>query len=789
MRFLARGVASCAALVVAGTFAFRPGLPGLHHDWIWPQDGHAFVRVFVESFSPFSGHGYGGGGGTPSVNAVLLFCAVLGALGVPAAGILFAFVAGALACAQLATEALLAELVPTLGRTERAVAASWYAFGPVLFQKLVAGHVYYVLAYALLPLVARCAWRGTRDGRLGPFVGAGLAIAASSGQVQFLCFDAFVVLAIVAHRPRVRTLAYAACAIGLGALHNGNAIAAALGASPDVSLARFHATVQWELDQSAHPLDLMPLGGYVGYDRAALAGPLLAVYDLARYGIVALACLSLVRYRAAHVVVFSVIALAALAIASGAYGPFSAFVPTLVHAPLFALARELWHVMALYALALVVLAATGLAELPARARIAVGAGAALVALPFLALGLPREVPAVPATALRSRAAASATARGAFVAERPLAEPLSLAGDVSAGVDPARLRDDVLSAGDPPPIVRVALLASVPDHALLADLGIAAVSDRPALVSRLGESFEPHVGADPEPWRANEARLRGSPPVVVAGARTALSLEPPGARGALDATLADADVPSGLRIALESSYADDDVDRSWVSGRGWWWQFPTDERLASDAVFTRGAQAYPLVLPRDATGRLDVLLAGGAPRLGRLPGAPLGAAGDGRYAWYAWPRARSGDALAIAAPGRGVRAIAAIVANADPTWRPAVAAPISGVRMPLPTRVARVDAFEALLPPSAQPRTLVLARAYSPGWRLRLGAAPGVPARRVHGLFAGWTIPPSRTPRRVRIVYAPARLSDALVAVASCTEILVVAGCAIARLRRARELAA
>lgn len=800
MTVLSRAGAIVAALGVAAAFAFRPGVPGLHHDWLWPTDAHRFPALFAGGLSAFASHGYGGGGGTPSVNVSLLLFALLGALGVPSVGVLFVFVAASIVCAQLATEALLAELEPRLGSLERTLAAACYAFGPVLFQKLVAGHVYYVLAYALLPAVALLAVRGTRTERLGPFLGAGLAIAASSGQLQFLVFDTLVVLAIAAARPRVRTFAFAGGAIALGGLHNANAIAAALGAFHDVSLARFQATLQWELDQSAHPLDLAPLGGYLGYDRAALVGPRLALYDVGRWTLVVLACASLARVRRAHVVVCSGLALVALAIASGVYGPFAWLIPTLIHAPLFVLARELWHVMALYALALVVLAATGIGVMPRRLRVPVAVLAACVTLPFLANGLAREVPAVPESALATRAGApDAGTSGGLVAEFPFAEPLALAraGD-SAGVDPARLRDAVLSAGDPPPVVRTALGERSPDLGLLADLGIGAILDRPALVSALGDAFEPNVGADARPWRANEANLRARAELAIGHPRPLLALEAEGTRTSLDAQLADASMPPGARVPLASSYRDDDVDRSWVSGRGWWWQFPEYERLASDPVLTRGAQPYALALPRSGADTVDVLLAGGVPRLDGTRGTFLGFAGDGSYAWWQFAHATPDAQLTIGSARSRLRAIAAVVAGAQPSWRPPLEdAPVApdgaggddAASFVVTADALHADRLSAVLPPSTRARTLVLRRAYSPGWMCEGTHLPVQAAVQTHGLFAGCRVPASSVPIRLHVFYAPARLTNALTALASAVELFV--GCVLVlgfvRRRRAGAL--
>lgn len=256
------------------------------------------------------------------------------------------------------------------------------------------------------------------------------------------------------------------------------------------------------------------------------------------------------------------------------------------------------------------------------------------------------------------------------------------------------------------------------------------------------------------------------------------------RGALDATLADAALPGGVRVPLASSYVDNNVDRSWVSGRGWWWRFPAYESLTSDPVLTRGTQPYGLGLPRGRTSTIDVLLAGGEPQIDGVRGRPLGRAGDGPYAWWRWERVAGTAMLVVGPPGRRVRAVAAVIADAAPRWRP----PLGARARTAQTLAASVPGSgdDAVLPPSGHPRYLVLARAYSPDRYLHLVAERrDLPPVRLHGLFTGWLIPPSQAPLHVRVTDASARRTQALIALPSGIESLLLCGFALVSLRRRR----
>ena len=117
-----------------------------------------------------------------------------------------------------------------------------------------------------------------------------------------------------------------------------------------------------------------------------------------------------------------VIGLLSSFVAAGWYGPFSVPFDFLMTAtPLFTLLRELYHAMAPFALALVVLAAIALARVPFVPRLVVAAVAAMVALPFVTGGLPRLVPAV-ATAGFTKPACPADA--GLVARLPQWEPVN-----------------------------------------------------------------------------------------------------------------------------------------------------------------------------------------------------------------------------------------------------------------------------------------------------------------------------------------------------------------------------
>lgn len=750
------------AAAVALPFALRPGIPGLHHDWIWPATRAEFIHWFLIGQSSWMPDGFGGALGSPTVNVVLGAFAALAAMGASPHLILALFIIAWLSLAQLGIGALLKELY-----AEIAAPAAWllgiaYAYGPVAFQKMAAGHLYFILAYALLPWFALYGWRACSDAplRARNVIAAGLIAAVSSAQIQFLFFDAFVIAAIALARPGVlRNVVSAAGIWAIALLHNAALFFTVTGMEQSGLLVQ-HATVQWERDLSGSWLGLASLGGYLHYYRAALPRRLHGVYFDIRWFVVALAAagagaaLVAGRYRRI-VLAFAVIALVGLITAVGWNGPFEPALSTALHrVAYFTIFRELYHFMALYAFGVVVIAGCAFTWLRSRAQLVVAVACAVIAMPFFGYGLPRIVPNVPFATF-----APACATTNLVALLPAAEPVAQAADrAQSGIDPARLLPaDGVSGGQPVAGRWAIAQASHGNFRALQALGVGCVRWRNGVVSAVPQTFEPYTGARFGRFRARERRLRERTmrTVTLPHARALVSLEDPAYRSALDAALADSRVPAGANVPLSYSFAANNIKTMWVSGTLWSPIEPQLMSLATPPLLTQAPRiAYRFDLPRRRWHVLYVLADTRTVTLDGRAGKALANPGRTLYRWYRW-RTPIGGAMTLRF--RGAAALARVIASNDASWTPVLPAG-RGTRISIASHPTSMWRITARLPIFAHAKRVVLARSFASGWRLSVDGKDLGMAHRVHGLFNGWLVPPRFSGGSLTLAYGPQRLS-------------------------------
>jgi hypothetical protein len=754
----------------------------MRHDWIWPALPHTFVRWFVESaLSEWSPHGLGSAGQTPTFNIVLAMLALFGACGVPSNLTLFCLMMAIFAGAAAGVSYLFAVTQVRLDATSGRALAFAYAFGPVAFEKIVAGHLYWLVAYATLPWFAAFIWNGCADSpnRLRSFLAAALLYVVASTQIQFVVFDFFVALIIVIAIGRSRAAWIGlAFVVLVGMMHNANPALGPFRRHDEFVFNRFHATASWEEGMSSPVLELARFGGYFHYDQLALGGLPETVFDVARAFAAALAGAALIIRRDRRTAVFAIVGLGALFFASGWDGPFApAMIYTLHRSDLFTLFRELYHVMALYALATTVLIALALEKLPVRVRRVAAFAVCVTTLPFLTLGLDRAVPAVTPVAGETESGYDLPFERVLLPDQ---EPIGADHRDFGGLDPARLSDDVVSSGDPILAVRAIIEGSLPmmrQRALLADLGVDSASFRTNRISVVNDSFQVDTGAEFTDFERHQRSLarRFGDDVTWNDARPVLAVETPHSTSALDAYLADADVPPGLELALRSSYEGNDIRKQWVSGRIWSFEQPDAENVAADTVLTGSAAPLSISLPPARSGFVYILAFGGPIEIGGVRTAVVPGSQRGLYHWYRRPIVFGTRQLEVSAANSptGVSGIARAIVSRDGAWRPKTSSfPMLRYTALAPTRSSPWS-LSATLPASPVSRTLVFRQTFESGWRLDVaGRSYGMPTR-THGVFDGWTVPPTPRDEAVVISYAPESNALFMVALSIAVEAAVL----------------
>lgn len=751
------------------------------------MDG-GFRALFVDGLSTWNPVGLGNDLSAPAINAATLLWWLLAATGLSPQAVLFVYLAGLFVAGQLGFVFALRAFKVELPRLDGVILGLVYAFGPVCFQKFAAGHLYVVQAYELLPAFCAMVWRGAdRCRSWWRFaLGAGLLLSLMETQIQYLLFGLIVAALLCAASvwPR-RAAATFAIVTSIGLVHVLPLIFNVDHGESQTLIAQ-HANAVWQQDLSGDFLALLTLGGYVGYDRAALPAPLLPWYEFGGmlFALLAIAGALLSRSLAPQrrpAAAWLSIAAFALCWAGGSNSlfavPFSIMLRKVIF---FTIVREYYHIMPLYALAGLMLTSIALSQLPRWAARTIAVLLLLLALPFASMGAQRLVPAVLATDFGADAC-SKTANLCLLL--PARQPIGIRGTNAAGIDPARLERPALDVNAMPFASFAVARLSAGDARFISALGVDAVQWRPSLYSALPSGFEPHVGADFRAFRQREKQLRREflRPRVLAG-RPALALENADTGSILD-TVPGASAPPGSPLSFTSSFENNDIDTSWVLGSLWAWQVPRlDEVTSANFVVTRSDAPLVLHASSDHAAFLYVLAAAKRPRLdGRAPDLTIRLKST-PYAWYGWHVATNATRFVFRAKA-GLSAVSMAVASSASRWTPALRARGTA----LAALSARWDSpwrITGTLPFARTGDRLVLARSFSKGWDLFVdGADLGAPVR-VHGFFNGWTIPTSirgGTFTIVRSRQRGANAINALVAIANAA--VLVALCSSLRFLR------
>lgn len=408
-------------------------VPAFQQDWAWPL-ARPLAFEWLKSFV-----GLWDGRSTAHANllpwqtyavvaqvALVAVCGVAGGLAVWIALLEFLAAAGCLA------------MLSVFGVTAwpaRFVAAFFYAFTPVVFTRIAAGHLAYLLGYALLPFVVALAYRVIeRPGAMRTLT-LGVVVGLAASQIQFYAIALLTVapLPFAAARAagwgrRLAAAAGVAVAVQLQAI-----LPLAFGSAAAVYAAQ-PALLSYEYNNSAPPgLAPVMLGYFTRYyERFAPSGELLALYALLAVA-VALAVFAGRRRGGAAIALIAI----GSVFTAGLYGPLSLLLGWgFEHVSYAAVFRDLHYFAAITATGIALALGAGLQRLPPGFAFGVLALVACSALPAVGGSelRPLIVPQVyVADALGDMRAAAARGPGR-VLWLPAEEPLRLTGAVNAGRD-------------------------------------------------------------------------------------------------------------------------------------------------------------------------------------------------------------------------------------------------------------------------------------------------------------------------------------------------------------------
>ena len=465
------------------------GIPALRHDWNWPRTRLDFFSAFTLSTSGWFPIGFGFPHPNPSgyLASPLIDAAGL-AVGPSAALWIYLAVAGALcAAAGWALASAIAGRDRKLLATAAAVVAT---FNPWVYNQIVAGHTYMIVAYAAAGLLL--ALLAAREDATS--IRASLLAVLAYVQLQIFLVLACV-LAVIALQRR-RWLAVATVVVV--ALPTAIGIAGEFG-----GLARTPITLPWEENQSVQPLQALVLGGYFADYASQFDGfgqlPLAVLAALAVAG-------AIVGRRSPRVLGVLAATLTTIVAASGANGPLAfGFSKLVLSTPLVGLYRELYDLLGFAALGFLALALVG----ANRSRILRFALIGIAAcLPVLWFSIPParhfvDARAIPPIALLGPA-------GERFALEPAFQPLSFEGRGS-GADPdAGLRAYGRSSLNEyvPSYPVDAALASYErygDVSVLAALGVREIVDRPGFETD-SSSLRAQLGSRAVPAPRSASRI-------------------------------------------------------------------------------------------------------------------------------------------------------------------------------------------------------------------------------------------------------------------------------------------
>jgi len=733
---LVYGALALACIASVWPIVASQSVPGFQQDWTWPLARPLAVEWLKTFVGLWDGRSTAHANLLPwQTYAVAVQVGLVAICGV-AYGLAFW-----IALLEFLAAAGCVAMLSAFGVTSwpaRLTAAFFYALSPVVFTRIAAGHLAYLLGYALLPLIVALARGVVERPNATRAVTLGVAIGVAASQIQFLAIAWFAIapLPFVVARAtgwgrRLAAAAGIAIAVQLQAL-----LPLAFGSAAAIYAAQ-PALLSFEYNNSA-PAGVAPvmLGYFTHYyETFAPSSAILALYALLAVA-VALALFS--GRRSGGVAIALIVAGSVLT--AGLYGPLSAVLGwAFEHVSYAAAFRDLHYFAAITAVGVALALGAGLQRLPSAfafgvlALVAVGAAPALSGSELRALIVP---PIYVADALDDMRAAAVSGPGR-VLWLPAEEPLGLNGAANDGRDftaygPSSNPSVSDDYQNPQLAYALATLRSgAPDWNAFAQLNVRYLVFRRYVRSRGRMSFGIGVpmafeGLGDE--RLERVALRAH--VLRLLRRSALSsvYELPLNDGFTYAARAGEDAmryselrpfevaiaPAQADLRLQASRESPDPRRGWVAGRlGWRYAAWLPDTMYP---FVWTTSRVPLTLRAPAC-----VLAGALPRgaLLRRDGAAIAVRGP----WKRYALAGSAPTVAFVPHAGDVSAIAA--------------------------RACALGAY-------AQPRpAFVFAAGYDAGWRAVDGARWVAPR-----LANGWMMAWDASAASQRLVYLPALLQFA-----------------------------
>ncbi len=374
LRVLPPVVFVLAALFILRGVLFSPGTIGLYHDWFLgplPDMVSNYANDGNYIFSPDGGYKL-----YPSDWFFRLLLIPFSGLGgeIVTKGLLFLFI-------SLSGWSMF-RLGKTLGIKYpfRIVMGILYIFTPIIWTRSIAGHGYYLLAYAIAPLLIVYYFEATRAEKKGiqlrKALIAGVILALMATQLQFIVMGAFILFVLlISDVGKLRTNFKVFAVILLVAFTFQLPWVLPLSQS-QASLSNFapeNLLYYHEITHSSSLLDSMRLMGYVSqsysYQQMEIAGtiPIIIAYLAI---IITLASISSLFFRRNRITIaLAAVMIIGIFLSKGTSEPApDIFIFLFKYTPLF-IFRELWHIIFLVAFPAVILTTYFLQDLTTWVRL------------------------------------------------------------------------------------------------------------------------------------------------------------------------------------------------------------------------------------------------------------------------------------------------------------------------------------------------------------------------------------------------------------------------------------
>lgn len=341
------GVLALACAVSVWPVVQSGSIPAFQQDWAWPLSRSLSLQWLHGFIGLWDDRALGQANALPwqtyavatQTASILIFGPSVG-LAIWIAGTVFL---GAWRCGAMLERFGVARL------SARMIGAALFAFGPVPFTRIAAGHLAYLLAYALLPWAIELAHETISGRHVRSCIALGFVVGLSACQIQFYAIDGLAIALLI---PFVsRSAGWFGRLAAAGALSIAVQLQALLpmlgSATPSLYLGQ-RAILSWEYNNSSpFGAALVGLGYFTHYyESHALAFAAIALYVVLGVGLV----FGIVAARQPSLYAVALVAVGTLGTA-GLYGPASGILSWLfTHTAYATVFRDLHYFAALVAI-------------------------------------------------------------------------------------------------------------------------------------------------------------------------------------------------------------------------------------------------------------------------------------------------------------------------------------------------------------------------------------------------------------------------------------------------------